>query len=87
MIDFLLEVTGIKWLHDKWIVSQAMKRYEAEERLFQENLRNLWVPPAPPVRAPEFCTHCGAGIGKFRREGEGTCPECDPRILEDNNEG
>ena len=79
MIDFLLEVTGIKWLHDKWVVSQAMKRYEAEERLFQENLKNLW-------QQPQFCLHCGAGIGKFRREGEGTCPECDPRILEDGNE-
>lgn len=27
----------------------------------------------------EFCLHCGAGVGKFRREGEGTCPECDPQ--------
>lgn len=45
MIDFLLEVTGIKWLHDRWIVSQAMKRHEAEEHLFQQNLKNLWVPP------------------------------------------
>ena len=24
----------------------------------------------------EFCVYCGAGIGKFRREGEGTCPKC-----------
>lgn len=24
----------------------------------------------------QFCKFCGAGIGKFRREGEGTCPEC-----------
>ena len=28
----------------------------------------------------EFCPKCGAGIGKFRREGEGTCPSCDPTI-------
>jgi len=27
---------------------------------------------------PEFCLSCGAGIGKFRRDGEGTCPKCDP---------
>lgn len=26
----------------------------------------------------EFCKYCGAGVGLFRREGEGTCPECDP---------
>lgn len=26
----------------------------------------------------EFCTQCGAGLGQFRRDGEGTCPECDP---------
>lgn len=31
-------------------------------------------------RASEFCRYCGAGIGKFRREGEGTCPKCDPSI-------
>jgi len=28
----------------------------------------------------EFCLRCGAGVGKFRREGEGTCPECDPEV-------
>lgn len=28
----------------------------------------------------EFCHACGAGIGKFRRDGEGTCPECDETI-------
>ena len=27
---------------------------------------------------PEFCTHCGAGIGEFKREGEGACGTCDP---------
>jgi hypothetical protein len=27
---------------------------------------------------PEFCLYCGAGIGKFRRDGEGTCQKCDP---------
>lgn len=26
----------------------------------------------------EFCVYCGAGIGKHRRFGEGTCPKCDP---------
>jgi len=26
----------------------------------------------------EFCPQCGAGIGKHRRPGEGTCPQCDP---------
>jgi hypothetical protein len=25
----------------------------------------------------EFCRYCGAGVGEFRREGEGTCPRCD----------
>jgi hypothetical protein len=27
-----------------------------------------------------FCLYCGAGIGKFRRDGEGICPECDETI-------
>ena len=27
-------------------------------------------------RETEFCLQCGAGIGKHRREGEGTCPAC-----------
>src|SRR5688572_29030254 len=27
---------------------------------------------------PQFCRYCGAGIGKHRRAGEGTCPKCDP---------
>ena len=26
----------------------------------------------------EFCAYCGAGVGKFKREGEGTCNRCDP---------
>lgn len=26
----------------------------------------------------EFCRSCGAGIGKFKRNGEGTCFMCDP---------
>lgn len=26
----------------------------------------------------EFCLHCGAGQGSYRREGEGICPECEP---------
>lgn len=30
--------------------------------------------------ASEFCVYCGAGIGGFRREGEGTCSECDDII-------
>ncbi len=28
----------------------------------------------------EFCEFCGAGIGNFRRQGEGTCPKCDDTI-------
>jgi len=24
----------------------------------------------------EFCKYCGAGVGKFKREGEGTCYKC-----------
>lgn len=32
---------------------------------------------------PEFCIECGAGLGLFRREGEGTCPHCDPVIPKD----
>lgn len=34
----------------------------------------------PKSKNYEFCVHCGAGIGEHRREGEGTCPECDPTI-------
>ena len=32
------------------------------------------------VEAPnsQFCIYCGAGIGPYKREGEGTCPKCDP---------
>jgi hypothetical protein len=26
----------------------------------------------------QFCPYCGAGLGKFRRDGEGTCPKCAP---------
>jgi hypothetical protein len=26
----------------------------------------------------QFCLSCGAGIGQYRRAGEGTCPKCDP---------
>ena len=44
----------------------------------------LLASPAP-VMTPqnEFCHQCGAGIGKFRRDGEGTCPECDETISAD----
>lgn len=28
------------------------------------------------AKITEFCVYCGAGIGKHRREGEGTCPWC-----------
>ncbi len=31
-----------------------------------------------PAMRNEFCRHCGAGIGAYRREGEGTCSICDP---------
>jgi len=24
----------------------------------------------------EFCLYCGAGVGRFRRAGEGTCSKC-----------
>lgn len=26
----------------------------------------------------QFCVWCGAGVGQYRRDGEGTCPACDP---------
>ena len=32
----------------------------------------------PQVVERQFCDHCRAGVGEFRREGEGTCQECDP---------
>jgi hypothetical protein len=32
----------------------------------------------------EFCSHCGAGLGVHRRDGEGTCPECDPEGCEEH---
>lgn len=34
---------------------------------------------------PEFCLFCGAGVGKFRRDGEGTCIKCDPKGVEEHN--
>ena len=39
-----------------------------------------WVNANPLFKvhgSPEFCLSSGAGIGKFRREGEGTCEKCD----------
>lgn len=33
------------------------------------------------MSAPQFCRSCGAGIGYYRRPGEGTCPRCSLRIL------
>jgi hypothetical protein len=33
---------------------------------------------------PEFCRYCGAGIGPFYREGEGTCHKCDPATNKPN---
>ncbi len=32
----------------------------------------------PKQTRTQFCRACGAGIGPFRRDGEGTCPACDP---------
>lgn len=29
-------------------------------------------------RPQQFCRACGAGMGKWRRAGEGTCQQCDP---------
>ena len=37
---------------------------------------------ASPI--PQFCEHCGAGLGQYRRAGEGTCPECDPPNADDD---
>lgn len=34
----------------------------------------------------EFCVYCGAGIGKFRRDGEGTCPKCTENEQGDSSE-
>ena len=50
--------------------------YGAEMTLQME--KELGPPPG------EFCQYCGAGIGKFRREGEGTCPRCDPKRAKKN---
>jgi hypothetical protein len=33
----------------------------------------------PTASEQEFCRHCGAGMGKHRRAGEGTCPECEDK--------
>ena len=33
----------------------------------------------------EFCEYCGAGIGEHIREGEGTCPKCDPESCADKH--
>lgn len=30
----------------------------------------------------QFCPYCGAGIGPFRRIGEGTCEKCDNQVVE-----
>lgn len=29
------------------------------------------------TEAGQFCLQCGAGMGTYRREGEGTCPKCE----------
>ena len=38
-----------------------------------------WAAEAP-ILSGQFCPHCGAGLGQYRRFGEGTCPRCDPRL-------
>lgn len=30
----------------------------------------------------EFCPYCGAGIGNYRRKGEGTCDKCDNKVVD-----
>ena len=35
----------------------------------------------------EFCVYCGAGIGTHFRNGEGTCPKCDPPDADGNTRG
>lgn len=42
---------------------------------------NVW--PAVMIekllKEQQFCKYCGAGIGKHKREGEGTCPKCEDK--------
>jgi hypothetical protein len=41
--------------------------------IFRDDLAEAVLTPL------EFCPQCGAGVGKHRRDGEGTCPVCDPK--------
>jgi hypothetical protein len=45
---------------------------DIESEIREAEMADLATPRA------EFCYHCGAGVGRFRRTGEGTCPKCDP---------
>lgn len=42
---------------------------------------NIW--PAALIekllKEQQFCKYCGAGIGKYKRKGEGTCPKCEDK--------
>ena len=40
-----------------------------------------------PTMSDQFCHWCGAGIGKYKREGEGTCPRCEPPKVRDTRPG
>jgi len=60
----------------------AYTKHWKQSDAIAEVCRDMDTLLASPARN-EFCHQCGAGIGKFRRNGEGTCPECDETISAD----
>lgn len=74
LIDSRGDMTGNIWEAHVAVVCFRLVRYTG---LVAGKLPVSRDGVGPAMRA-EFCRHCGAGIGPHRREGEGTCPMCDP---------
>jgi hypothetical protein len=51
---------------------ETMNQLESPQYLLSKGFKKIGT--ESPDR--EFCYYCGAGIGKFAREGEGRCPRC-----------
>jgi hypothetical protein len=51
---------------------ETMNQLESPQYLLSRGFKKAGT--QTPER--EFCYYCGAGIGRFAREGEGRCPRC-----------
>lgn len=61
-----------------WLREQTALRRSAQAP-------DVVIDPFSAVRAADkslqFCPHCGAGVGKWHREGEGRCPDCPTEVI------